>query len=93
MRWNERSTVGLRGEALRAVLYANQREWIDTCSANGVSYTGERGDAIRAADEAELHRLETEVLADLNRLGRERWSEVIRKGIDRRRKRRAACLR
>ena len=39
------------------------RKWIEDCEANGVSYTGENGWAIRRADERALKRREAELAA------------------------------
>lgn len=51
----------LRGRA-RALFYTEQqRKWIEHCEANGRSYTGPNGPAIRAADEQALRRWESEL--------------------------------
>lgn len=38
-----------------------QHKWIEDCEANGKSYTGENGPAIRNADNDHLITLETEL--------------------------------
>lgn len=48
----------LQGRARIFDMILKQQRWIEECEANGVSYTGENGHAIRQADHAELTRLE-----------------------------------
>jgi hypothetical protein len=47
------------GRQLTLHLIEQQRRWIEYCEANGRSYAGPNGPAIRAADAAELKRLES----------------------------------
>lgn len=49
---------GLKGRDLILFQIAAQKRWITGCEANGVSYTGENGDAIRQADREALVQLE-----------------------------------
>lgn len=49
---------GLRGRRLWLALLDHQQRWIEWCESNERSYTGPRGELIRAADYAELRRLE-----------------------------------
>ncbi len=51
----------IRGRELYVFLVDEQRKWIERCEANGRSYTGPNGQAIREADEAELRRLENKL--------------------------------
>lgn len=55
------ATPGLTGIARCRDRIAKQRSWIESCEANGRSYTGENGDAIRKADLDELKRWESEL--------------------------------
>lgn len=50
--------LGSRGRRNALRQLAIQQRWIADCEANGRSYTGPNGEAIRAADLAELRRLE-----------------------------------
>ena len=51
------TTKPLRGYELWVKLLADQRKFIESCE-KGRSYLGPNGAAIRAADEAELKRIE-----------------------------------
>lgn len=53
--------AGLKGAARCRAYIQKQQKWIADCEANGRSYTGENGDAIRKADLAELRRWESEL--------------------------------
>lgn len=58
---NYDATPGLKGVARCLDRIQKQQAWIDACEANGRSYTGENGEAIRQADRDELHFWEAEL--------------------------------
>ncbi len=47
--------VGVKGFYQEQI--ADQRQWIENCEKSSKSYTGPNGQAIREADDFELHRL------------------------------------
>lgn len=51
----------LHGRARLFDMILKQQRWIEECEANGVSYAGKNGHAIRRADQAELSRLESQL--------------------------------
>lgn len=54
-------TPGLRGRMAAFDAVVKQRAWIEYCEANGESYAGPNGPAIREADMNELRRLESKL--------------------------------